>query len=576
VSNGHFPLVETTAGGVRWQVAAECRDRLFGPRGLRLDDWLRAGQARVVKNGPHRTVYHVALPGLSFFVKHYRLMDGRAWLRDLVRRSKARLEYRRALAVTARGVDTVVPLGLGEQCTRPGPGDSFLITRALEGTESLSMFVERTFAKLDPSRQTCVRQRLARELGRLLARMHDAGITHNDLHAGNLLVELGPGDEPRLYLIDLHAVALGRPLGWAASRANLMMLNRWFVLRVARSDRLRFWRAYCGSRALTQDWGGGSVSGQREVVARRARDVERQTWLSNLCFWRHRDRRCLVNNRYYRRIRGADVAGYAVTDLDPASLDALVADPDAPFKRAEARLLKDSRSTTVAEHEVSVNGRPRQVIYKRFRVTAWSDPWTALVRQSSALRSWVFGHGLRERCLPTPRPLAVLHRRRHGLSCEGYLLTEKVADAVELHHFVNGLGGLAAPARRVLLHRLIEQVAGLVRGLHARRLSHRDLKAANVLVSREGSESRVWLIDLVGVARCRRLRRERRVQNLARLHASFRRNPLFTRTDKLRFLRVYLQWGVFGRDRWKRWWRAIDRETEAKVARNARNGRPLA
>jgi hypothetical protein len=66
------------------------------------------------------------------------------------------------------------------------------------------------------------------------------------------------------------------------------------------------------------------------------------------------------------------------------------------------------------------------------------------------------------------------------------------------------------------------------------------------------------------------------VQNLARLHASFHKDPLLTRTDKLRFLRTYLQWGLFGRHRWKRWWREIEAATQAKIARNRRSGRILA
>src|SRR4029077_11330437 len=105
-----------------------------------------------------------------------------------------------------------------------------------------------------------------------------------------------------------------------------------------------------------------------------------------------------------------------------------------------------------------------------------------VVRQSPALRSWVMGHGLRERGLPTPRPLAVFHRRRRGLWHEGYLLTEKVADAVDLHGFLDGLGGRGAAGRTARLVR-VEQLAGLVRDLHKHRLSQRDLKAANVLLT---------------------------------------------------------------------------------------------
>jgi hypothetical protein len=66
------------------------------------------------------------------------------------------------------------------------------------------------------------------------------------------------------------------------------------------------------------------------------------------------------------------------------------------------------------------------------------------------------------------------------------------------------------------------------------------------------------------------------VQNLARLHASFRDTPLVTRTDKLRFLRMYLNRALVGRSNWKGWWNDVATATRVKVARNAKRGRPLA
>jgi tRNA A-37 threonylcarbamoyl transferase component Bud32 len=560
VNDGLGRLVEVTAGGVRWQLLPECRDRLLGPEGLRLEEWLQQGQARVVKHGPHRTVYRVALPDLDFYLKHYRLTDLRSWVRQAVRPAKARLEYDRALAVAAHEIPTVTPIGLGVGCAGPGPSDSFLLTKSLHNVSPLNHFIESTLPAFEPGRQVRLRLRLAEELGRFIARMHDAGILHHDLHAANLLVRLDPEDHLHLYLVDLHAVHLGRPLDWPTRRANLVVLNRWFVLRVGRVDRRRFWKAYLEASRL------------RLCEQDLALDVEKRTWASNLRFWRNRDQRCLVTNRYYERVASSVASGYAVRDLDHSALAALLANPDEPFQRPGVRLLKDSRSSTVAELEINVNGIVRRLIYKRFRMTAWSDPWMALVRPSSALRSWVFGHGLRERCLPTARPLAVFHRRRRGLSQDGYLLTEKIYGATDLRHALNVWSTLAPAEGRRVLRRRIDQVAGLVRELHRRHLSHRDLKAANVLVAGE----QVWLIDLVGVSRPRHLTRARRVQNLARLNASFHDEPALTRTDKLRFLRVYLQWGLLGNGGWKKWWREIAQATADKVARNQRKGRPLA
>src|SRR5438067_7803573 len=110
-----LPLSQIHAGGVRWSLAPDLERPLLDDSGLRLREWLHCGQAHVVKQGPHRIVYRVDLPGLSFYLKHNRVNDARAWLRQLLRPSKARQEYDSALEIAARGVPTVLPLALGEQ-----------------------------------------------------------------------------------------------------------------------------------------------------------------------------------------------------------------------------------------------------------------------------------------------------------------------------------------------------------------------------------------------------------------------------------------------------------------------------
>ena len=116
---------------------------------------------------------------------------------------------------------TLEPLAVGEACAGRRAG-SFLVTRTLEGARPLTSFLEEEFPRFAPARRVRVRQSLAVALGRLLARMHDAGVVHADLHPGNLLLRLGPDDEPDLHLIDLYAVRLGPPLDWRRGRDNLV------------------------------------------------------------------------------------------------------------------------------------------------------------------------------------------------------------------------------------------------------------------------------------------------------------------------------------------------------------------
>ena len=433
-------LAEVSAGGGRWWLAAEHRQVLLGPRGLRLEEWLQAGQARIVKKGPHRIVYRVELPELQFYVKRNFETDRLCWIRQLIRPSKARMEYDRARGVAERGLPTYLPLALGEQGFPGGQRESIFISRSLEQTQELQVFAVSRLARMPAPRQARLRQRLAIELGKLVARMHDAGIRHNDLHPANILVRLEDDDRLTLFLIDLNSVRLGAPLSWRQSRQNLVILNRWFVLRASRSDRYRFWNAYRRQRRQGQE---SAPLGSRQVLDL-ADEVESHTLSSNLKFWRRRDKRCLKNNHYYRRVASAGVVGHAVVDLDAELLATLQADPDEPFRRTGVKFLKDTSSSTVIELDEVIDGQRHTWIYKRFRRSSWWEYWTNLLRWSPALRSWIQGQGFRERGLPTARPLAVLHRRRHGLFHEGYLLTEKIENAQDLHEFLANLGQLSS------------------------------------------------------------------------------------------------------------------------------------
>jgi tRNA A-37 threonylcarbamoyl transferase component Bud32 len=585
------PLAHLTVGGFRWSLRPELHGRLLDERGLRLPEWLEAGQARVVKRGPHRIVYRVELPGLSFYVKHNFVHDQRAWFRQLVRPSKARIEFDRVVAAARRGIPTIAPLALAEQETNVGSGESILITQSIEDCIPLHFFLAAVLPTFAEPRATHLRQQLATELGKLVARVHEAGILHHDLHAGNLLVRVGADDRVQLFVIDLLAVKMGPPLDWRQSRENLVMINCWFTLRVNRADRLRFWKAYYEARKLGT-WQRDAYGAKLHLHG--LREIEDLSWQRNLRFWQRRDKRCLYNCRYYRKVSGTGAVGHAVTEIDAADLAGLLSDPDSPFRQPGVRVLKESGSSTVIEMDFRVNGQMRRVIYKRFRVTSWKDPLASLFRPTPALRSWIHGQGFRERGLPTARPFVVLHRRRFGMCREGYLLTEKIGHAADLHEYVRSLSTLPAPERLSLLRQLIERVARTIRALHQRQLSHRDLKAANILVRRWDAppgdpsaysqdiqnllympESSVWLIDLVGVERFQELAPRRRIQNLSRLNASFQYRGGITRTDRLRFLLTYLTSGGAGPGDWKDWWKRIDQATRKKIRRNQRRGKPL-
>jgi tRNA A-37 threonylcarbamoyl transferase component Bud32 len=506
--------------GRKWRLAPDASSVFDLPD---LDRWIADGSASIVKTGPHRTVYRVSLPGGVVYVKHCRIMGSRAWAREVVRPPKARLEFENLLALQERGISAAVPLAWASNDSLL-PGESWLITKSLDRAVPFTEFVERG---LKPAE----RRELARELGRFFAKLHDAGVAHPDPHPGNLLVEGG-----RFSLIDLHAVGLSGSLSWPARRANLVLFNRWFQLRGTRTDRLRFWKAY--ERA-------GSVSDGS------ARELERLTAASNRRFWASRVRRCLGTNRYFIKLKRGPYRGFAVRDLPSDILVPFLADPDALFNGA--KLLKDSRTSKVAI--VTLGGR--ELLLKRVNIRNRFEPWKSRLRPSAVLRSWINGHSLRDRWLPTPRPLAMLHRNNR----EAFLLTELVAKPQAISATIPVPGALRDPLARVLRH------------MHDRGVSHRDLKASNILLE-HGTDP--VLIDLVGVRVGSPPPFKQRAKELARLNASFLTDPAVRLGTRLRFLFTYLNAGECRHANWKEWWREIAAATAAKQAKNRRTGRPLA
>jgi tRNA A-37 threonylcarbamoyl transferase component Bud32 len=549
-----------------WRVRADWKETLLGRenglffgRVLKEHDFLPP-ERHVVKDASHRLVYCVDTPQGAIFVKHYFVRGLRAWLRSWLRPPKAFLECDKALSLLKRDVPTVEPLA----AYADPDGSSCLVTLAVEEAVPLDQLLLEQMPQGDVPWQ----RQMTQELAAFVARLHDAGVTHQDFHPGNILIRMDEFGQPQWTLIDPYEVRLGPPLGLKASCANLVQFALWFLPRTTPTDRLRFWRYYWLER---QGLSLEIAATERELLPQ----FEQDLWRMHLQRWRQREHRYLSDNRDFYRLRHAGNRAWAVRDLPPELLKKLLDNPDAPFTWDNSRLLKDSPSSTVAEVVLPDIGKT--VIYKRFLVTKRTDPFLNLFRDSPALKSWRNGHRLLEVGLPTARPLAVLHRRRYGLTWECYLLTEKLPNAIGLKEYANNLD--AWPAEEALRRRreLAEQVARLLRRLHRHQVSHRDLKAANILVVTplESDHPQLFFIDLYGMKRWRKLPRSQRAQNLMRLYISFKDEPWLTKTICLRFLKTYLRQEREEAERWKVLWRIVDLLAEEKVKQNERRQRPL-
>jgi tRNA A-37 threonylcarbamoyl transferase component Bud32 len=518
-------------------------------------------------------VYRVDLPHRAFFVKQYRcptLLDA---ARRLFRASASQREYRRAVEVSRRRVPTATPVAVGERLRHGIVRENLLITEAIPGACSLQEYVAERLPQLPAPQRAVVRRKLIDALARLCAAAHRAGVDHNDLHAGNVLIQpdscRGDRDDPQLpelHLIDLAGARLSRGLGWRRSRDSLVMLGASWARHASRSDLWRFWRAYLGQRPeLRLADPRRAVAELMERIGRRRRRVARG-----------RDRRSLRVNRDFYRIAAPAASGHAVADFPRHEFERLLADPNRPLQAGALRPLKLAHRSVVVQTELRLAEGSVRVAYKRVRAKNWRKALAFFLGRSPAMDAWYLGQALLLRGLPTARPLVVCETRKFGLRGDSYLATQWIDGAINLHLFGWKLARLPAAERRLRTRQAAVVLGRLVGRMHAWQISHPDLKGCNLLLAQRAEGLEAFLIDLDGVRLARRLWPWTRARNLGRLATSIEAHPWVTRTDRLRFLRAYLREAFPSRPcDWKRLWRSAGAASLAMTRRLKRRGRPV-
>lgn len=156
-------------------------------------------------------------------------------LRDFFRRSRAERAMRWGLLLGQVGIATPRPLAAANvRCCR-WPLTAYLITEEVPGAKTLTRFV-----KEKPLYSENVLLRLAD----LIAALHNAGYSHRDLKATNVLLD----DQLKPWLIDLDGIRRLDRFGRSRAAADLERLARNFNAAFLRRAGPPFLRRYCQRR----------------------------------------------------------------------------------------------------------------------------------------------------------------------------------------------------------------------------------------------------------------------------------------------------------------------------------------
>jgi len=470
----------------------------------------------ILAGHPDRHVRQVHLgsgaAALSAFLKRehcvrWRERLGSAW-RGMGFVSQSCREARLLQQLRQAGINCPEPLAAGED----DQGRAFLLLRALTGMRELR-------AVLTENRTD--RRKLCRDLGRALARVHEAGFTHPDLCSKHVLID----DAGEVFLLDWQRSRRWRWVSWRQRARDLALLHATVADDLASPrERLVCLAAYlraCGasiSKARSRSL-AVAIQQQAERLRRRAKiramlqpplpaGAQELVWL---------DGEALCVTRTFLEEVGGQLPSWL---------------PSTPSQTSGPQ-------TRFSRHRLG--SKPVDLV-RRWASRPWAWLWCCLRRwrlSTPEVKQAGTVFLLQRYGIVTPRLLAVGQRFPRPWQTESFLLTESLAGSTNLMHWLTLRPNRNAHARRPV----IEQAGWLLRHLHEAAFYLRGAVRAGeacplVVVEHQGQPTTVAVNDLAGVQRIRRGGRRRAGADVVYL-ARLLKAAGCSRADCLRLVRAY-------------------------------------
>jgi heptose I phosphotransferase len=202
----------------------------------------------------NRRTLRFTLNGKRYFLKAHYGVGWKEIIKNLLQLRLpvlgARNEWQALQALTRLGVDTMKLVAYGERGWNPAHRQSFVVTEALEETESLEDFCAGWETHPPVTKAgLCLKRALIERVATIARRMHANGINHRDFYICHFLLDVSadvyqqPPQALRLSLIDLHRVQLRKrtPLRWVVKDIGGLYFSS---MRIGLTQRDRFMKVY--------------------------------------------------------------------------------------------------------------------------------------------------------------------------------------------------------------------------------------------------------------------------------------------------------------------------------------------
>lgn len=196
--------------------------------------------------------------------------------------------------------------------------------------------------------------------------------------------------------------------------------------------------------------------------------------------------------------------------------------------------------------------------FKQYHCRSLWDSIKHIFRPSRAHRALQAAAMLTTNGFGSPEVVAIGRRRTGIFSLENFLLTREVENALSLYAFFErhyGCSNSCSGEKRAFINAL----GRLVGRLHAKNISHGDLRLGNVLVRKNNSGWEFFLLDNERTVQYARLPDRLRLKNLVQCNMYL--SAALTRTDRISFFSAYLAENPTLSPAAKTWLKKISKKT---------------
>jgi len=474
----------------------------------------------VIKESKWRWAALLCLPnGRKVFLKRDRTKGWTGYLKYLVLPSKGKKEFLIASQLERKSLNIPKPLGWMERVRKGLVRESYYLSEAIGTGVS---FIEEDVKSKEPHSMI--------ELAMTVRKFQDAGLFHQDLHAGNFL---WGGDS--LFLTDLHRTQVVKRLSLNQRLWNLSHLFHSLRSMWGEGEQLQFLDQYYEGRF--------DDSQNREILHQKIYPVMDRLQKRQ---WRSRTKRCLRESTEFTVQIEKGIRYFHRRDFPLDRLKRVMEEHRARVRERPLSLIKYSPEVIVS----ILNDGGERICLKQFCYPHFWGRMKEHFRRSKGLKSWMAANGMRARGIPSLKPLALVERKNWFGLKESFLFMEALADDQEMDRYI--LKGFEDLNKKRLF---IKTFARWLDGLHKRSLFHRDMKTCNILVSERGETWDFHLLDFEDLLMGEKVNRKKLFRNFLQLNTSTPK--IMTKVDRFRFFREYLRLNPIVKDQRIFLWRLI-------------------